>query len=148
MSEKKYTAVKCRVDEDLKNRILAQSELDGITPSIFMREALKDRLYKDVSWQGQVQGALEAMRTEVTKTRRDIKLFSDFFAFWVEYYFIYTKSFGDIGEEQKIVLIHEGKERATAMLNAFKRKLKNEKPGLTEMLLADYMTEEDVASNE
>lgn len=142
----KEEAVKTRFTIRINARdaslIRQQATIENVSPSQLIREAVSDRLYRDVSWQGQVQGAVEAMRREIKKTRRDIEILSDVFLHWTEYYFMYTRPFGDISDEQKKNMVLDGRKRAGLMLEAFKKKMKVERPGVIEMLLADYMTEE------
>lgn len=101
-------------------------------------------LSKDISWQGQVQGTVEALRSETRKVEKAVDLLSKLLMHWFEYYFTYTKSLGDMPKSQKILLAEEGRARTKSMIEAFKKNMKN-KPGLLEIMLADYFVQEEKA---
>lgn len=132
-----------RLGEDTAKMLYAQSSMEKISVSQLVREALNDRLYRDTAWQGQVQCSVEVLRNEVKKIRRDVELFADFFRHWTEYYFMYTRNLSDLDREEKQMMWESGRERTSLMVEAFRQKIKKERPGLIEIMLADYITEED-----
>lgn len=129
-----------RVDDAFMRRVEAQAAFERVTPSELARNALQDYLDRDVAWQGQVQGALESMRSNLGRVEKEVKLLSALFLHWTEYYFTYTRPLGGMDESAKRVLVAEGRERSRRMVEALKRSIREGSPGLMEILLADYIS--------
>ena len=142
MGEKKFDTIVIRIDSKTKKQVEQEAGIQGITVSSLIRNIINDYLQKDIIWQGQVQASLEMLRSKIDRLNRDVNLFSDFWLLWTEYYFAYTKPFGDMDEQQKKVLIHQGKNRTDMMVEAFKIRVKEKKPGFVEKFVSDYIVQD------
>lgn len=142
MSNSKQTIqILIRVNEKIKKQIKAQAAFQNISISDFIRNAIVDYLAKDVNWQGQLQGTINALHNDIRKAIKNIDLFSSLWLTWTEFYFAYTKSFGTMSDEQKKLHLQEGKERSKYMVSTFKKTM-SQKPGMVETLLADFLIQE------
>ena len=142
MGEKKFDTIVIRIDSKTKKQVEQEAGIQGITVSSLIRNIINDYLQKDIIWQGQVQASLEMLRSQIDRLNRDVNLFIDFWLFWTEYYFTYTKPFGDMDEQQKKLLIRQGKNRTDMMVEAFKIRMKEKKPGLVEKFVSDYIVQD------
>lgn len=142
MGEKKFDTIVIRIDSKTKKQVEQEAGIQGITVSSLIRNIINDYLQKDIIWQGQVQASLEMLRSQMDRLNRDVNLFSNFWLLWTEYYFAYTKPFGDMDEQQKKVLIRQGKNRTDMMVEAFKIRMKEKEPGLVEKIVSDYIVQD------
>lgn len=142
MGEKKFDTIVIRIDSKTKKQVEQEAGVQGITVSSLIRNIINDYLQKDIIWQGQVQASMEMLRSQIDRLNRDVNLFSDFWLLWTEYYFAYTKPFGDMDEQQKKLLIRQGKNRTDMMVEAFKIRMKEKKPGLVEKIVSDYIVQD------
>ena len=132
-----------RMNKDEKERIVAHAKLEGFTnASEYIRNAIANYLNKDVAWQGQVQGAIEALRRDNKKMAKTIEMYSLLFVHFTEYYFSYTPSLQNLSDKERLYRIQDGENRSKAMMNNFSKKLKG-MPTFLETLLADQLIEEE-----
>lgn len=144
MAEKRlYDTIVIRIENKTKKRLEQEADIQGMKVSSLVRSIISDYLQKDIVWQGQMQAVMEMLRNKIDRLNRDVKLFSDLWLYWVEFYFAYTKAFGDMDEKQKKLLIQEGRKRTELMVESFKGHIKEKAPGLVEKIVADYIVQDE-----
>ena len=89
-----------------------------------------------------MEGNFSRLFKDVQSLKREIQMFSELWLHWTEFYFTYTRSLGEMGEAQRQILVQEGKRRSQLMLENFRKRLRERKPGLVESILADYLAED------
>ena len=141
-NEQKYQIIKVRIDSATKKQLKLVAAKQKTNVSTIVRDSISDYLQKDISWQGQMQASMEVLRSQIERLNQIINLFIDFWLFWTEYYFAYTKPFGDMDEQQKKLLIRQGKNRTDMMVEAFKIRMKEKKPGFVEKFVSDYIVQD------
>ena len=142
MSEKKFDTIVVKVDSKTKKQLEQVAAVQRTSVSSIVTDSISDYLQKDITWQGQMQASMEVLRRQIERLNQIINLFIDFWLFWTEYYFAYTKPFGDMDEQQKKLLIRQGKNRTDMMVEAFKIRMKEKKPGLVEKFVSDYIVQD------
>ena len=142
MSEKKCDTIVVKVDSKTKKQLEQVAAVQRTSVSSIVRDSISDYLQKDITWQGQMQASMEVLRRQIERLNQIINLFIDFWLFWTEYYFAYTKPFGDMDEQQKKLLIRQGKNRTDMMVEAFKIRMKEKKPGFVEKFVSDYIVQD------
>ena len=142
MSEKKFDTIVVKVDSKTKKQLEQVAAVQRTSVSSIVRDSISDYLQKDITWQGQMQASMEVLRRQIERLNQIINLFIDFWLFWTEYYFTYTKPFGDMDEQQKKLLIRQGKNRTDMMVEAFKIRMKEKKPGFVEKFVSDYIVQD------
>lgn len=130
-----------RITERLYSEIKERALLEGCNPSELVRGAVKDYLTRDLKIQSQVLGAVESLRSDIKYVDKKTELFSSLWMYWLQYYFTFTKGFGDLPADQRKVLIEAGKRRQKTMIDSYKKDMKAQ-PALIEVLLADYLGQE------
>ena len=141
MNKKRNERISFRITDEMKDFLEKEASLKGLSLSALVEDIIKDYSQKDIIWESQVQGSIEYMRGQIEKLQRDLNLFSDLWLYWTEFYFTYTKSFGNMPNDEKKLLIAEGKLRSKKMVGSFKEGLKAKKPGLFEKIIAEYLIE-------
>lgn len=140
--KKLFHVMYLRIDGNTRQRLDAKAQLEDCTASETVRNAIAEYLDKDTDWQGQLEANMQRLQKDIGAVRREIKLFSELWMHWTEFYFTYTRSLGDMGEEQKQLLVGEGRRRSQLMVESFRKSLQARKPGLMESILADYLMED------
>lgn len=141
-NEQKYQIIKVRIDSATKKQLELVAAKQKTNVSTIVRDSISDYLQKDITWQGQMQASMEVLRSLIERLNRDVNLFSDLWLFWTERYFAYTKPFGDMDEQQKKLLIRQGKNSTQMMLELFKVRMKEKKPGLVEKIVSDCIVQD------
>lgn len=142
-NEKKlFHVMYLRIDGNTRDRLVAKAQLEDVSASETVRNAITEYLNKDTDWQGQMEGNFSRLFKDVQSLKREIQMFSELWLHWTEFYFTYTRSLGDMSEAQRQLLVQEGKRRTQLMVESFKKGMNERKPGLVESMLADYLVED------
>lgn len=140
-SEKNLKILTFQVDEVLNNQLKHKAMLENTSVSNIIRTSVNEYINKDVNIQTNLFASCEAIRQKIKKTEDKLDLFTNLFIYWLEYYFAYTKSFGEMDDSEKQTMLESGRKRQEALITRFKKQMKDKKK-LFETLICDYINQD------
>lgn len=141
MADKNLKILTFQVDEILNEQLKHKAVLENTSVSNIIRTSVNEYINKDTNIQTNLFGSCEAIRQNIKKTEDKIDIFTNLFLYWLEYYFAYTKSFGEMEDSEKQAMLESGRKRQEALLARFKKQTK-EKKKLFETLVCDYINQD------
>ncbi len=131
-----------RALKSMELQIKSRAALEGCSQSDLIRSAISEYLGRDLNIHAQMSGAIESLRSDIKFLDKKTELGNSLFLYWLKYYFTFTKGISDIPSEERKALIEAGERRQQVMLDSFRKDMKRNERTLLEILLADYLAEE------
>jgi uncharacterized protein (DUF1778 family) len=133
MQDKK---VAIRLSQELRRAVSAEAAVQRCSESDFIRNAIKDKLLKDLNDNNLIIELLPKIIQEQKRTREMVELSSEMFVFWLKYFFSFMPSFPNEQTAHKQGKIGDISKRE--FLDRFKRYKQANKKSWLEQLIMEY----------
>lgn len=139
MTEKKLSI---RFKSELYEEIKARCAAKHTTESEFIRSCVEKQLGSDLEIQNELVSTIGNFRSELFGVKREIKIFSNLFVYWLKYYFTLSGADFDALPDggAKTLAFGKGEARRNKFIEMYKLENKEYK-ALFEQIFADFMTE-------
>ena len=84
---KKQKILSIRIDEELYDEMKLRAAMDDKTLNRFIVDSIRDSAFKEINIEAEELGALEQIRSEVLKTRNELKILSTLFNHYLKWFF-------------------------------------------------------------
>ena len=130
--------------EEIKARAAARK----ISESEFVRKCVEKQLSSDLEIQDELVATIGSFKGELMNVKREIKVFSGMFVYWLKYYFALSGSdFDELPDgEAKRIAFQKGEARKNKFVDMYKKDNKSYK-SIYEQIVADFMTEKEQPEN-
>lgn len=145
MEEKiKEKIISFRFDNELVTQLELQAKAEKRSVSDLIREACKNYIYKDLNTEGELLIEIEQIRQLIFKIDRKIEIQAGILNEFFQSFYTITRGLEGLSKEEILARKELGTKRKNTMIKRFRKTLNTTKQGFLEMILADYMLEENV----
>lgn len=137
-----------RFKNELYEEIKARAAVKNITESEFIRKCVESQLASDLEMQDELVATIGSFKSELLNVKREVKIFSSMFVYWLKYYFTLSGSeFDELpdGDVKKLAFA-KGEIRKNKFVEMYKKENKSYK-SIYEQIVADFLTEKEQPEN-